>query len=322
MNKEHNWSIQRLILAHAAVLLLLLSWLFEPTRGLWLTGDEGVFHFFDNGLKNGGDAWRLFWALMNHEWFDYIFGLVLLSVFVISGLGGGKQRWAWHLAVISVAVIAAFIGTRIGNLLPIDRYSATLVFPDAFHLSEWVSGFKTKDYSDDTFPGDHGVVGFIIAGFAVYYLKRGYGWAAVVLAVMYVIPRLVGGAHWLSDELVGAVFVSGIVLAWFFYTPLASVLVQRFEAVWGWLLHRKGYVCDICHVPLIQNEINAIPPSEIVDATKKGFVPSRLPKELDVMAGALGVEVSESEVWKFTVANNSNVDWGLCKECLYELKRW
>jgi Kdo2-lipid A phosphotransferase len=238
MNDTYQWSPKRLLIVHAALLLLLLSWLFEPTRGLWLSLDEGWFRFSDQSLKKGGDAWRLFWAVMNHEWFDYLFGLVLLSVFIISGLHAGRERWAWHLAVISVAAIAAFIGTRIGNLLPIDRYSATLEFRDAFHLSEWVSGFKTKDYSDDTFPGDHGVVGFIIAGFSLCYLKRGYGWASVVLAVMYVIPRLVAGAHWLSDELVGAVFVCGIILAWFFYTPLAKVLVERFEAVWSWLLQR------------------------------------------------------------------------------------
>jgi len=82
------------------------------------------------------------------------------------------------------------------------------------------------------------------------------------------------------------------------------------------------YVCDICHCPLTRNEINAVLPSEIVDATSAGFVPSNLPKDFDAMARMLGVELSNSEVWKFTVSNNSDVDWGICRDCLVELKRW
>ncbi len=233
--KKSEWFIKRLVALNLFAFLLLLSWLFEPTRGEWLALDEIFFRSLNNSLREGGSWWRLFWAATNSRIFDFVFGSLMLLLFIVAGLRAGRQQWAHYLALITVASIAIVSGAMLGHLLSIDRVSGTVQFADAYHLSEAV-GFKTKDFSYGTFPGDHGLVAIIVAGYALRYLSPRYYWPMQFLALFFVIPRLVGGAHWLSDELVGAAFVALIVLSWSFCTPLARWALDGLTWAWQWLL--------------------------------------------------------------------------------------
>ena len=234
-NQTRSWFLNRLIISHIIAILLLLSFLYEPGRTYWLTADDDVFRFFNDSLKLGGTSWRMLWALTNNRLFDLVSGFLLVLVFIVSGLINGRHTWVHHLAIISVTVIAAFIGTRVGHLLIIERASATVQYSDVFLLSEWAS-FKTKDMASNTFPGDHGMVAMVVVGYAFHYLKPAYVIAAILAGVISVMPRIVGGAHWFSDEAVGALFVAIIVLSWSFHTPLSRCLILRLERFWNWLL--------------------------------------------------------------------------------------
>jgi Kdo2-lipid A phosphotransferase len=233
-----RWRVPHLVVAQFVSILLLSSWFMEPTRSLWLFTDDRVFWLFNDSLKTGSDSWRMLWALTNHRLFDAISAGLLVTVFLVSARRKGRASWHWHAAVIAVTVVAAVIGTRIGHLIPVERPSATMVYDHVFRLSSWATGFNTKDISYSTFPGDHGMVALIGFGYAFHYLGRGYAWAAFAAGLVIVLPRLVGGAHWLSDEVVGAGFAGILVLSWSFYTPLADNLVGTAERgwrrVWRW----------------------------------------------------------------------------------------
>lgn len=233
-----GWRVKRLILWQIFAILLLASWFLEPTRTLWLAVDEGFFRFFNDSLKNGSDSWRMLWALTNHRLFDGISAGLLILVFLVSASRNGRETWFRHVSVVTVTVIAAVIGTRIGHLIPVERPSGSMILSDVFRLNSWAGGFETKDFSHSTFPGDHAMVAMIGVGYAFRYLSKGYAWAAVGAGLIIAMPRLVGGAHWLSDELVGAGFVGILVLSWSFYTPLAGVLVERSEQFWRRIFHR------------------------------------------------------------------------------------
>ena len=43
------------------------------------------------------------------------------------------------------------------------------------------------------------------------------------------VPRIVSGAHWLTDDLVGSVAVAGFVLSYELTTPLHSIMTDRLE---------------------------------------------------------------------------------------------
>jgi Kdo2-lipid A phosphotransferase len=235
---ELRWCLPNLLLWQFGALLLLLSWFIEPTRALWLSVDNVFFRFFNDSLKAGNDAWRMLWALANHRLFDAVSAALLVLVFMASARRNGRTSWSWHAAVVTVTVIAVLIGTRIGHLLPVERPSGTMVYDDVFRLNSWAKGFETKDISHSTFPGDHGMVALIGFGYAFHFLSRRYVWAAMLAGLVIVMPRLVGGAHWLSDELVGAGFVGILVLSWSFYTPLAGVLVEKLELIWRRVCYR------------------------------------------------------------------------------------
>jgi membrane-associated phospholipid phosphatase len=234
-----RWWVPYLVVWQFMAVLLLMSWFVEPTRTVWLTVDDLVFCVFNDSLKTGSDSWRLLWALANHRLFDAISAGLLAVVFIVSAWRNGRASWCWHTAVLSVTVIAVVIGTRIGHLIPVERPSGTMLYNGVFRLNEWATGFETKDISYSTFPGDHGMVALIGYGYAFHYLGKGYALAAFFAALIIVMPRLVGGAHWLSDELVGAGFVGILVLSWSFYTPLADFLVEKAERVWRQVIYRK-----------------------------------------------------------------------------------
>lgn len=226
------WRVPYLLASQLVSILLLLSWFIEPARSFWLFTDDLVFWFFNDGLRTGSDSWRMLWALTNHRLFDGISAGLLVMVFLVSARRNGRASWCRHAAVITVTIIATVIGTRIGHLIPVERPSATMIYDDVFRLNSWATGFETKDISHSTFPGDHGMVALIGFGYAFHYLGRGYAWAALAAGLIIVTPRLVGGAHWLSDEVVGAGFAGILVLSWSFYTPLADTLVWKAECWW------------------------------------------------------------------------------------------
>lgn len=234
---DPGWNAPCLVLWNITALLLLASWFVEPAHSLWLAADEGFFRFFNDSLKNGSDAWRMFWALTNHRLFDAISAGILIMVFVTSALRNGRETWIAHGALVTAIVIAAFAGTRIGHLLPVERASGTLLYSDVFRLNSWATWFETKDSSGNTFPGDHGMVALIGAGYAFRYLSRAYAFPAFIAGMIIVMPRLVSGAHWLSDELVGAGFVGFLVLSWSFCSPLGYILIEKSEQFLRRLFH-------------------------------------------------------------------------------------
>ncbi|MGH8497726.1 MAG: phosphatase PAP2 family protein [Methylococcales bacterium] len=227
-----GWRPVYLGLWQLGAILLLASWFTEPTRSLWLCADDQFFRYFNDGLKSGSDFWRMLWAVSNHRLFDGVSAGFMALVFFVSAWRQGRARWCWHAALFSVTVMAVLIGTRIGHLIPVERPSATMLYKDVFRLSHWALGFETKDISYSTFPGDHAMVAFIACGYAFHYLGRAYFLAALGAGWVIVMPRLVCGAHWLSDEVAGAGFVTIVVLSWSFYTPFADLLLASADRIW------------------------------------------------------------------------------------------
>ena len=231
-----EWKLKQLIFVHVIAFILMASWLFEPFKSIWLDLDHQLFWFFNHSLKEGSDLYRHFWAMTNMKNFDRVIGLLLLSFFVVHSLKHGRQLWGRHLGILTALFVSLGIWTGFGTvtglaqLMPIERLSATLEFSDSFRVSQW-SELKTKDASDDSFPGDHGMILLISAGFIAYYFSTKYILLAFVLVFIGTLPRVVVGAHWLTDEIVGAVFFALLALSWNFHTPLGEFIVRTTDTI-------------------------------------------------------------------------------------------
>ena len=67
----------------------------------------------------------------------------------------------------------------------------------------------------------------IFAGFALRYLPRWAGVVAVVMVPLFSAPRILAGAHWMTDVHVGALCLSLICLPLLLLTPVSDRLIDR-----------------------------------------------------------------------------------------------
>lgn len=243
-NDYKTWHPAPLFAGSLFAVLLFCSWWFEPGRSLWMHMDTAFFWGFNQSL-DGNTGWQWFWAIANNRLFDLAAGGFMVGVFLTYSLRTqqGQADWAVTLARFLVMLLLTLIMVQIGKTIPIDRPSPTTLYPEAIRLSELVPEVSPKDITGDSFPGDHGLVLFIVAGGAWIYLSPGYGIAATLGALFFVMPRLASGAHWLSDELVGAVALGVLGLSWFVCTPIKplserwlvsplSTRIQQFTPEW------------------------------------------------------------------------------------------
>jgi membrane-associated phospholipid phosphatase len=223
-----GWYPTPLILCNLLGLALMTSWLLEPTRSLWLALDAQVFWAMNDSLR-WGSGWQILWAIANNRAFDLVAAAFMGMLFVHQALWADRGQLKRYIALGLFMLLTVLITAQIGKALPIERPSATAQFTQALHLSELVPQIPTKDYSGDSFPGDHGLALLLCAGFAFIYLPRLHALLAAFFMFAFTLPRLMSGAHWLTDEIVGALAIGAIVLGWLFATPLHNHALGWFE---------------------------------------------------------------------------------------------
>ena len=86
--------------------------------------------------------------------------------------------------------------------------------------------FKAKDYSGDSFPGDHGLMLMIYAGFMLrYFGKKAFAVSCIIL-IIFMLPRIMAGAHWFTDIAVGSLSISLVGLSWVLLTPVSDKCID------------------------------------------------------------------------------------------------
>ena len=191
---------------------------------IWESIDNYIFFSFNGSLGTEKNSWNLMWAIMNYRAFDlfatvFMFGIIIMYAREAEDKDEVMRRIAIMLGAIAYVVISSqilklFMGS-------VNRDSGTRLFKhQAILLTDLYPNINCKVKSSSSFPGDHAIIlfGFTVAMFK--YAKYKYGWASLVVAVFFSLPRLVGGAHWFTDVAVGAGSITMITMSVFFYTPL------------------------------------------------------------------------------------------------------
>jgi membrane-associated phospholipid phosphatase len=217
-----------ILLMNALGVALFLSWYLPLNHGFWFPLDSGLFHFFNQELvKSRAFLWLV--ALTNNRAFDGIsllaMGCLMLSFWRKADVDGRRRIIMIGLVMLLTAVV---INQLAQGLMPVKRASPSLSFPDIYRVSELLH-IPTKDASKDSFPGDHGMMLLIFSGFMLRYFGKKAFAIALIIVVVFAFPRVMIGAHWLTDIVIGSLSAVLIGLPWVLMTPLSDRLVTLFN---------------------------------------------------------------------------------------------
>ncbi len=234
-----QWRPYILISANLFGIILFASWLLEPTRSLWMDLDNRVFWAMNNSLAEGR-AWQWLWAITNHRLFDLVAASSMLLLFAHRSLIGDRGNLSRYIAIGILLLLTALIASQVSKAIPIDRISGTFEYPEAIRISQLVP-VEAKDTAIDSFPGDHGLILLLFAGFVAFFMPRSYGIISFIMMIAFTLPRMMSGAHWLTDEIVGALSIGIVFLSWVLATPLHRIALDLIDR---WVLRRKAKSSD------------------------------------------------------------------------------
>lgn len=220
--------LPQILLLNAAGLALFLSWYLPVNHGFWFPLDSGIFHFFNQELGKS-QAFLWFVAITNNRAFDgcslLAMGCLMLSFWLKEDATGRRRIMIVGLVMLLAAVV---INQLAQHLMPVKRASPSLYFPNIYRVSELLH-IPTKDASKDSFPGDHGMMLLIFSAFMLRYFGKKAFSIALVIVVIFAFPRVMIGAHWLTDIAVGSLSAVLMGLPWVLMTPLSDRLIAVFD---------------------------------------------------------------------------------------------
>ncbi|MEN4214913.1 phosphatase PAP2 family protein [Serratia marcescens] len=204
---------------------LFLSWFLPANHGGWFTLDSAIFFFFNRHLATDPAFLHLV-AITNNRAFDAIsllaMGLLYLYFYLKQDAAGRRRLVITGVVMLLTAVVL----NQLGHLLPVRHPSPTLTFDNINRVSE-LTGIPTKDASGDSFPGDHGMMLIIFSCFMLRYFGRGAFAIALLITLVFSLPRVMIGAHWFTDIAVGSLSVVLVGASWVLMTPCSDWIVDR-----------------------------------------------------------------------------------------------
>ncbi len=256
---QNRWHWRGLTGCHLLALALCASWMWPSGRLLWDALDMHVFRLLNAPLATS-TLWAHVWAAGNMRLADIGAGCIMLG-FIIKGnwiFAGVQVRRALY-AFLAVLVLLLLI--RVGpfaelvKMLHWQRSGPSLVVAGAIRLSElfpaWDAAWHIKDSSVRSFPGDHASVLLLWSMFLWPYAASRQRLLIGGLSVLFLLPRLISGAHWGSDILIGGVAVSLLAFGWGFCTPYAAKSADLLERLGAPLLKHLGRLPWLRHSSLI-----------------------------------------------------------------------
>jgi membrane-associated phospholipid phosphatase len=219
------------LLLNVAAALLFASWVLPATRLRWEALDTQVFTVLNGTLDASGPGpWNGLWALVNARYFDALSFVVMGVLLTVCCMAHGKQRILYGLAVFPVLLFLLILAREsleaVADVSGWNHNSPSMQHESTVWLSRIYPGWGTKDKSLASFPGDHAGVLFIWLGYCLYLVRNRWSLLVAILTGLGMLPRLVSGAHTVSDELVGGGVAALVALSVCLYTPLCAPAIR------------------------------------------------------------------------------------------------
>jgi membrane-associated phospholipid phosphatase len=207
---------------------LIGSWKYSRTvKQFWDELDKKTFITLNNIVKRFPQT-RWITALCTTHRFDFFTDIIMLFTIynAIQLDGPDNSRREGFIRFGSYAVITFILYKVVAYLMVTfikpRRKSPTLVL-GGYRLSKLDTSMNLKDSSPESFPGDHTAIVMLFSAYMMTFKSLYFSVLSVVFAVLCSIPRLISGAHWLTDALIGATSIVSIVLGIYYGTPLHHV---------------------------------------------------------------------------------------------------
>ncbi|WP_456269409.1 phosphatase PAP2 family protein [Kushneria sp. AK178] len=233
--------LRRILFYNLLGVALVTTW-WLPQFLVWSSVDDAIFWFFNQFITADYPTWTSILAALNTRVFDKAM-FVLLVVMLYAAMKRDPQgSWLkWGVIGVVMTATALLLQDLIHGVMTYKHASPTRVLDDVNLLSSLTS-LPAKDTASSSFPSDHGLMAMIFAAFMWHFADRLIAWLATALVVLVCAPRIMVGAHWVSDVYVGALSIALIALPWVLCTPLASgavhQLVALFKRLGAALTHR------------------------------------------------------------------------------------
>ncbi len=250
---QPNWQTKKFIICHLLALLLIGLWAWPVFHQLAIEFDTYLFKLLNGSLAKSS-VWASFWAIASTRFFDLLVAIILL-LFLI------KPDWLYEASLVRQAffalaaimlleVVIRIIFTKVISSMGWQHASPSIALDDVYRLSDHVATIKDKleikDSSSRSFPGDHASILLIWAMFLSCFARKFNQYFIIwLIAIIFMMPRLVAGAHWASDDYIGGVLLALLALAWGVYTPFAAKIS-------GWFVNKTSIIfSQLQKIPLI-----------------------------------------------------------------------
>ena len=219
---------------------MLVSLFCLPTERLWNLVDTSCFTALNASII-GHPLQQAFWAVANIKMTDIFGASFLLGCFLIyifEAQGQERRRRTAYLLYTLIwfeisILLCKQVVTPIAQWFGLARHGPTSVIKGSLLLSQIAPWVKIKDSSLCCFPADHACIVFQWCALLWFFAGWQRGLFASLFSVLFLLPRLVSGAHWISDLIVGSGSIVAIALAWALFTPLYPWLMDRLYRLVG-----------------------------------------------------------------------------------------
>jgi len=236
---QARWNLGRLVLCNIVPVALLAFWLWPTGNQLCVLFDEWLFHQLNAPLANN-PIWLHIWAIASLRPFDAVVGIILLTLLIkgdwVFRAVDVRRAFFGFLSILLLMLFIRMLFSKFADYMDWQHSSPSMMIDGAVHLSDYFPGlektWELKDRSSQSFPGDHASVLLIWALFMAAFARSAGQYLTIWgLALLFMMPRLVAGAHWGQDDYIGGVLLAVWALGWGYYTPFAYHLSGFFLRV-------------------------------------------------------------------------------------------
>ncbi|GHC14158.1 membrane protein [Kushneria pakistanensis] len=218
-------NLHRILFYNLLGVALVTTW-WLPQFLVWSSVDDAIFWFFNQFITADYPTWTEILAALNTRAFDKAMFVLLVVMLYIAMKRDPQGSWLkWGAIGVVMTITALILQDIIHNVMTYKHASPTAMLDDVNRLSA-LTTLPAKDSASSSFPSDHGLMAMIFAAFMWRFADRLMAGLATALVVIVCAPRIMVGAHWVSDVSVGALSIALIALPWVLCTPLVSGAVH------------------------------------------------------------------------------------------------
>lgn len=228
------WRGKLLFFWSGLAILLFLSLVSAPISNWWQVVDT-QFALWINRHIADSLSYRFFAAVMSHSLADWVEDLCILAFYVLAVIRAPKEmrykRSSQLIFCVFLMASTILLANRLvcRDLFKLRRESPSLAMDSLIQIRNYITAIEFKVDSSKSFPGDHATTALLFASSYAYFVRGKLGACALIYGVILCLPRLIVGAHWLSDILVGSGVIVLISLSWAFCSPLSHRCIQGIE---------------------------------------------------------------------------------------------